>query len=80
MQNKSLQEGLLQGKPLAIARAITAVENETPAAKDIIRFIQSHLGNAQTIGVTGPPGAGKSTILSTSIQMTVSDIDADNDR
>lgn len=71
MQNKSLQEGLLQGKPLAIARAITAVENETPAAKDIIRFIQSHLGNAQTIGVTGPPGAGKSTLISAIISELV---------
>lgn len=64
MQNETLQKELLQGKHLTIARAISAVENQTPSAKDLVRFIQPHLGNAYTIGVTGPPGAGKSTLIS----------------
>lgn len=57
-------EDLFAGKPLAIARAITAVENSTPAAAGIKQAIRSRLGNAVTIGITGPPGAGKSTLIS----------------
>lgn len=64
MQTKPLHEDLLQGKPLAIARAISAVENEAPLAGDIVRLIQPHLGHAYALGVTGPPGAGKSTLIS----------------
>ncbi|MDE2301413.1 MAG: methylmalonyl Co-A mutase-associated GTPase MeaB [Sphingomonadales bacterium] len=55
---------LLQGQPLAIARAISAVENGSPDASQIVRLIQPHLGNAFSIGVTGPPGCGKSTLIS----------------
>ena len=58
---------LLQGNPLAIARAISAVENGAPHARNIVRFIQPHLGRAQAIGVTGPPGSGKSTLVSAMI-------------
>lgn len=59
-----LHEDLLEGKPIAISRAISAVENESAAAADIVRLIQPHLGRAQVVGVTGPPGAGKSSLIS----------------
>ena len=59
----TLAERLLCGEPLAIARAITAVENETPAGRAILREIQPHLGRALVVGFTGPPGAGKSTLV-----------------
>ena len=59
----TLAERLLRGEPLAIARAITAVENETPAGRAILREIQPHLGRALVVGFTGPPGAGKSTLV-----------------
>jgi LAO/AO transport system kinase len=59
----ALVEGLLAGQPRALARAITAVENASPAAAAILAAIQAHLGRASIVGVTGPPGAGKSTLI-----------------
>lgn len=54
---------LLDGQPAALARAITAVENQTPDARLILKRIQPHLGKALVVGFTGPPGAGKSTLI-----------------
>jgi LAO/AO transport system kinase len=54
---------VLDGDPRAIARAISLVEDESPSAADLIRRIFSHTGKAYLIGVTGPPGAGKSTLV-----------------
>ncbi len=54
---------LRSGEPLALARAITAVENETEDAAAILRAIQPHLGRARVHGFTGPPGVGKSTLV-----------------
>ena len=54
---------MLAGDPRAIARAISLVEDETPAGADLIRAIYSRTGRAYLIGVTGPPGAGKSTLV-----------------
>ena len=53
---------LLNGSKLAIARAITAVENEYDEATDIMQKIYPHTGKSYIIGITGPPGAGKSTL------------------
>jgi LAO/AO transport system kinase len=53
---------LLNGSRLALTRAITAVENENDSAVEIMKQIYSHTGKAQVIGITGPPGAGKSTL------------------
>jgi LAO/AO transport system kinase len=53
---------LLAGSRLALSRAITAVENEYDDAVEIMKKIYSHTGKAQVIGITGPPGAGKSTL------------------
>jgi len=54
---------LRAGERVALARAITAVENETAGAAGILRAIQPHLGQARVHGFTGPPGAGKSTLV-----------------
>jgi LAO/AO transport system kinase len=54
---------LRAGERVALARAITAVENETAGAAGILRAIQPHLGHARVHGFTGPPGAGKSTLV-----------------
>jgi LAO/AO transport system kinase len=59
----SLAERLLAGDPRAIARAISLIEDEDPAAADLVRAIFGHTGRAYLIGVTGPPGAGKSTLV-----------------
>ena len=53
---------LLAGSRLALSRAITAVENEYDEAVDIMKKLYPHTGNAYVIGITGPPGAGKSTL------------------
>lgn len=58
-----LVDRLLRGQPLAIAQAITAVENDTALGRTILRAIQPHVGRALVIGFTGPPGAGKSTLV-----------------
>ncbi|MDU4962024.1 MAG: methylmalonyl Co-A mutase-associated GTPase MeaB [Sporomusaceae bacterium] len=53
---------LLNGSRVALARAITAVENEYDEAVEIMRELYAHTGRAHVIGITGPPGAGKSTL------------------
>ncbi len=60
--NNELIDRLLTGERPAIARAISIVENEHPDAMMVLRKLYSHTGKAYRIGITGPPGAGKSTI------------------
>ncbi|MFY9314476.1 MAG: methylmalonyl Co-A mutase-associated GTPase MeaB [Burkholderiales bacterium] len=59
----NLAEGVLAGNRRAIARAISAVENETAQAPAIRAALAGRLGHARILGVTGPPGAGKSTLV-----------------
>lgn len=54
---------MLAGDPRAIARAISLVEDEQPAGADVIRAIYPKTGRAYVVGITGPPGAGKSTLV-----------------
>ncbi len=56
-------EKALKGDPRSIARLITMVESESVPSRDIMKEIYPHTGNAHLIGVTGSPGAGKSTFL-----------------
>lgn len=53
---------LLKRNKRIIARAISYVESEYPQAEEILKKVHQHSGNAYRIGITGPPGAGKSTI------------------
>ena len=48
---------------MKIARAITLIENEDTAGADLVRAIYGRTGGAFTVGITGPPGAGKSTLV-----------------
>jgi LAO/AO transport system kinase len=59
----TLAERVLAGEPRAVARAISLIEDEDPAAADLVRGIFGRTGRAYLIGVTGPPGAGKSTLV-----------------
>jgi LAO/AO transport system kinase len=59
----SLAERVVRGDVRAIARAISLVENEDPAGAAVIRAVFPHSGRAYLVGVTGPPGAGKSTLV-----------------
>jgi len=58
----NIADELLNGSRLALSRAITAVENEYDDAVDIMQQLYAHTGHAHIIGITGPPGAGKSTL------------------
>ena len=55
---------ILAGERRALARAMSAVENETAAGRALLHALQPHLGRARVLGITGPPGAGKSTLVS----------------
>ncbi|HEX2986782.1 MAG TPA: methylmalonyl Co-A mutase-associated GTPase MeaB [Chloroflexota bacterium] len=57
-----LVQRMLAGDQVALAKLITMVENHSPEVPQIMRLIHSHTGKAHRIGITGPPGAGKSTV------------------
>jgi LAO/AO transport system kinase len=59
----TLSERVLAGDPRAIARAISLIEDEEPEGAALIQRIFASTGQAYLIGVTGPPGAGKSTLV-----------------
>jgi LAO/AO transport system kinase len=61
--SSSLNSALLSGDPRALARAISAVENHAPGWIGLLKELFPHTGNALTIGLTGSPGAGKSTLV-----------------
>ena len=59
---ENIAEEVLKGNRLALAKAITAIENEYDNATEIMQKLYPHTGHAYVLGVTGPPGAGKSTL------------------
>lgn len=56
-------QAIRQGNRLALSRALTAVENNTPESKVLQAALFPHTGNAHLVGVTGAPGSGKSTLV-----------------
>jgi LAO/AO transport system kinase len=60
---EELVRGILAGNPRSIARAITIIENDAAGAQEIVSSIYPHTGKAHIIGLTGPGGAGKSTLI-----------------
>lgn len=60
----ALLAGARQGRIAHIARLLSIVENEEPEAADIVRSTYAETGRAIVIGFTGPPGSGKSTLVS----------------
>ena len=61
---RELADAAIQGDRLALARLLTAVENRTPLAEAALRQLYPKAGRAHLVGITGPPGAGKSTLVS----------------
>ncbi len=59
----SLIDQLRAGDPRALARVISAVENRTPGWSDLLKALFPHTGHARILGMTGAPGAGKSTLV-----------------
>jgi LAO/AO transport system kinase len=62
-KTEELVQGVLAGDRRSIARAITIIENNTAEAPKLISQIYPHIGKAHIIGLTGPGGSGKSTLI-----------------
>jgi LAO/AO transport system kinase len=60
---QSLAERLIAGDKRALARGITLIENDDPAGWELVREVFPRTGRARIVGLTGPPGVGKSTLI-----------------
>lgn len=60
---QNIVERLLAGDRRALARMVTLIENEIPQAQNYLAELHKHAGKAHIVGVTGAPGAGKSTLV-----------------
>jgi LAO/AO transport system kinase len=58
-----LADAAIAGDRLALSRLLTAVENRTPVAEAALRRLYPTVGHAHLVGITGPPGSGKSTLV-----------------
>ena len=63
MSIQPLLDGLAGRKAAALARAISLVENGAPGFEELLAGLHGKLGRSRRIGITGPPGAGKSTLI-----------------
>ena len=59
-----LVEGVRKGDRRALARAITLIESSDPSSYELVRELYPETGSAYAVGVTGPPGVGKSSLIS----------------
>jgi LAO/AO transport system kinase len=64
VQHRALLDDFAAGKKPALARAVSIVENHREGFDDLLATLHARLGRGRRIGVTGPPGAGKSTLTS----------------
>ena len=64
-----LAERLLNGDKRALARGISLVEDDVPEGWELVKAIYPKTGNASIVGFTGPPGAGKSTLIGALIRV-----------
>jgi LAO/AO transport system kinase len=63
-RDDSLAERVRAGDKRALARAISLVEDDEPGGWELVRELYPHTGRAKVVGFTGPPGAGKSSLIS----------------
>jgi len=63
MPDDSMLQAILDGKRSAVARAITTVEKGGEQSAGLLQSIHAHTGSAYRLGITGPPGVGKSTLI-----------------
>ncbi|MCL4538431.1 MAG: methylmalonyl Co-A mutase-associated GTPase MeaB [Bacteroidetes bacterium] len=64
MTDTKLIERLFSGEKTAVARSISLIENQDDRSVELLTSIHRKLGHAYRVGITGPPGAGKSTLVS----------------
>src|SRR5580700_4222779 len=60
---QKLTSQLRSGDVRTLARAISTVENRAPGWSELLKALFPHSGKARVLGLTGPPGAGKSTLV-----------------
>jgi LAO/AO transport system kinase len=65
---ESLTAGVRAGEKRALARAITLVENSDPLAYELVQDVYPATGQAYAVGITGPPGVGKSSLISSLVR------------
>jgi len=65
----ALAEAVIKGSTQAAARLISLVENHIDEAVPELRTLHAHTGRASVVGVTGPPGAGKSTLVNALVRL-----------
>ena len=65
----SLAARLLAGDKRALARAISLVEDDDPGGWELVREVYPRTGRAAVVGITGPPGAGKSTLIAALVRL-----------
>jgi LAO/AO transport system kinase len=65
---ETLRDGVRSGDRRALARAITLIENSDPLAYELVRDLYPETGRAYSVGITGPPGVGKSSLISALIR------------
>ena len=68
MDSEQLLADLAPGRTAALARAISLVENGRPGFEELLAALHPRLGHARRVGITGPPGAGKSTLVQHLVQ------------
>jgi LAO/AO transport system kinase len=66
---RELGEAVRAGDRRALARAITLVENGDPLAYEVVADLYPHTGQAYSVGLTGPPGVGKSSLVSALVRL-----------
>ena len=66
---ETLAAGVREGDRLALARAITLVENGDPLAYELVREVYPETGSAYVVGITGPPGVGKSSLINALVRL-----------
>ena len=70
---ESLVEGVRGGERRALARAISLVEDGDPLARELVRELYPDTGKAYVVGMTGPPGVGKSSLVSALVRLVRGD-------
>ncbi|HEX7359455.1 MAG TPA: methylmalonyl Co-A mutase-associated GTPase MeaB [Bryobacteraceae bacterium] len=65
----ALAQGILAGEMRALARAATLIENRKAAGRELLATLAPHTGKAMVVGITGPPGAGKSTLVNQLVKL-----------
>ncbi len=70
ISSEQLAEEVLASRPAAVARAITIIENDQPGGREVLDRVFPRTGRAHIVGMTGPPGSGKSSLVNEIIRQS----------